>query len=84
MREAFKKFDLTGKTALVTGGATGIGYHITRALMSSGAKVMIAARREHVLQEAAEQLKSQAPTAEILYHCVDLAARDSVRALASH
>lgn len=35
-------FDLTGKTALVTGGATGIGEAISRRLATAGANVMIA------------------------------------------
>ena len=33
---------LTGKTAIVTGGAKGIGAHYSRALAAAGARVMIA------------------------------------------
>ena len=84
MNDAFKKFDLTGKTALVTGGATGIGYYMTRGLMRSGAKVMVAARRENVLKEGAARLRSESQAGEILCHCVDLEQRDSTRALADH
>ena len=40
-------FDLTGKTALVTGGGTGLGYHMTRALVRSGATVLIAPHPKH-------------------------------------
>lgn len=39
-----KLLDLTGKTAVVTGGAVGIGYGITSRLAEAGASVMIAAR----------------------------------------
>lgn len=49
-------FSLEGKTALVTGGATGIGYMITHALVSAGAKVYIASRKLDACQEAAESL----------------------------
>ena len=49
-------FGLEGKTALVTGGATGIGYMITHALVSAGAKVYIASRKFEACQKAAESL----------------------------
>ncbi len=49
-------FSLEGKTALVTGGATGIGYMIAHALVSAGAKVYIASRKLDACQEAAEAL----------------------------
>ncbi len=49
-------FSLEGKTALVTGGATGIGYMITHALVSAGAKVYIASRKFEACQNAAEGL----------------------------
>ncbi len=47
-------FSLEGKTALVTGGATGIGYMITHALVSAGAKVYIASRKFEACEKAAE------------------------------
>ena len=59
MNDRFAKFDITGKTALVTGGATGIGYYMARALAEAGAKVTIAARREDVLKEAAKKLSAE-------------------------
>ncbi|GIZ39255.1 hypothetical protein CKM354_000264500 [Cercospora kikuchii] len=45
-------FDVSHVTALVTGGATGIGLMITQALVSNGAKVYIISRREEVLDQA--------------------------------
>jgi len=44
---------LKGKHALVTGGGTGIGLAIARALASKGAKVTITGRRREVLEDAA-------------------------------
>ena len=46
------------KTALVTGGGTGIGFGIAAKLMEANAQVTIAGRREDVLEEAAERLEA--------------------------
>lgn len=72
MNKAFKKFDLTGKTAFVTGGGTGLGYYMARGLALSGAKVMIAARREDVLKDAAARLTEEAEGNAVLYTPIDL------------
>lgn len=52
--EASRLFDVSHVTALVTGGATGIGLMITQALVANGAKVYIAGRREEVLAKTVE------------------------------
>ena len=44
--------DLHSKTALVTGGGTGIGFGIAAKLLTANAKVTIAGRRKEVLKEA--------------------------------
>ena len=49
-------FDLTGKTALVTGATGGIGAEIARALHAQGAHVVLSGTREAVLQERAAEL----------------------------
>src|SRR6185312_3567733 len=54
-----KLFSLDGRTALITGGNSGIGLAIARALGLAGAKVVLAARRAKELAEAAESLKSE-------------------------
>lgn len=46
---------LTGKHALVTGGGTGIGLAIAKALAADGAQVTITGRRLNVLEEAATE-----------------------------
>lgn len=50
--------DLTGKTALVTGGGTGVGAAIARALANAGAKTTICGRREAPLKETARGHKA--------------------------
>src|ERR1700712_2294468 len=49
-------FDLTGKTALVTGATGGIGAEIAKALHAQGAHVVLSGTREAVLQDLAAQL----------------------------
>lgn len=46
---------LTGKHALITGGGTGIGLAIARALVAEGAHVTITGRRQEVLDEVATE-----------------------------
>ena len=53
-----KLFDLTGRTALVTGGSRGLGLQMAEAVGELGAKVAITARKPQELEEAAKHLKS--------------------------
>jgi 3-oxoacyl-[acyl-carrier protein] reductase len=52
-------FDLSGRTALVTGASGGIGSAIARALSEAGAKVVLSGTRAHVLEEVAGSLKGE-------------------------
>ena len=52
-------FDLTGRTALVTGASGGIGRAIAQALSEAGAKVALSGTRESVLQEVAATLRGE-------------------------
>ena len=47
-----KLFDLTGRTALITGSSKGIGYAIASALASAGARVVLNARNAQSLEQA--------------------------------
>ncbi|WP_322796033.1 glucose 1-dehydrogenase [Tepidiforma sp.] len=51
-----EQFSLDGKTAAVTGGSRGIGLAIARAFIEAGARVVIAARNEAAVAEAAASL----------------------------
>ncbi len=68
---------LAGRTAVVTGGGTGIGSAIARALAEAGARVAISGRREEPLRAVAESVSDGPP---ILFHKCDVADRDSVAA----
>jgi 3-oxoacyl-[acyl-carrier protein] reductase len=69
-------FDLSGKTALVTGATGGIGGPIARALHAQGATVAISGTRREVLDALAAELGSRVH----VLPC-DLANKDSVEAL---
>ncbi len=66
MSRAASLFDLAGKRALVTGGNSGIGAAMARALGLAGARVLLVARREAELTVAAQQLRSEGIDADIL------------------
>jgi NAD(P)-dependent dehydrogenase (short-subunit alcohol dehydrogenase family) len=66
------------KTALVTGGGTGIGLAIARALAHEGCQVAIAGRREEALQDAVDSHRGDPP---MRIHPVDVADRESVNRL---
>src|SRR5690554_2036295 len=50
---------MKNKTAIITGGSTGIGYGIAIALAKAGMKVAITSRSQQRADEAAEQLKNE-------------------------
>lgn len=49
-------FDLTGRTAVVTGGSRGIGLMAARGLMQAGASVVISSRNSEACQQACDEL----------------------------
>ena len=52
-------FDLTGRSAIVTGGGTHLGTAFTEALCDLGAKVYIASRRAELCEEVAFDLRAR-------------------------
>lgn len=70
-------FDLTGKTALVTGASGGIGGAVAKALIAQGAKVVLSGTRAEVLEKMAAELGANAFVAT-----ANLGDKASVEALA--
>jgi len=52
-------FDMTGRTALVTGGSRGLGLQIAEALGEAGARVVLSARKANDLEASAAALKER-------------------------
>jgi NAD(P)-dependent dehydrogenase (short-subunit alcohol dehydrogenase family) len=73
---------LTGRTALVTGGNSGIGWHTALELARHGARVRLASRNAQRGAEAVSRIKAQLPGADIEPVQLDLASLASVTALA--
>lgn len=72
-------FDLTGKTALITGGSRGLGLQLAEALGEMGATVALVARKNDELLEAQEHLKKMGITAHTIV--ADLQSEKSVPAV---
>lgn len=73
-------FDLTGRTALVTGATGGIGAEIARALYAGGAHVVLSGTREAVLADLASELGGR--TSIVPANLSDAAAVDGLIGLA--
>ena len=73
-------FDLTGKNAVVVGGAGGIGQAIAQGLAVYGARVAIASRREESLKRAQQEILESSGK-QVCYYTVDAGDEDSVIAL---
>lgn len=65
-------FSLDGRTALVTGGNSGVGRAIAHALGAQGARIVLVARREDELRQAVAELEAEGVAAE--HVAADLAA----------
>ncbi len=73
-------FDLTGKTALVTGGSRGLGLQMAHALGEAGAKIMLSSRKADDLEQAAAQL--QAAGIDARWIAADCGKEEDIRRLA--
>ena len=74
--------DQTGKTAVVTGGNSGIGFEVARALAGAGARVVLAVRSDDKGRAAAEAIRRAHPAATVEVLTLDLADLASVRRFA--
>ena len=73
-----KPFDLSGKTALVTGASSGLGEHFARCLGAAGASVVLAARRAERLKALQAELAGKGVSASAVD--LDVTSADSIAA----
>ncbi|MFC8618862.1 SDR family NAD(P)-dependent oxidoreductase [Micromonospora purpureochromogenes] len=76
--EVVRGIDLTGRRAVVTGGASGIGVETARALAAAGAEVTLAVRNLDAGQQAAADITETTGNDRILVAPLDLADQPSV------
>ena len=81
MAESPDRLSIDGAVAVVTGGASGIGKGIVKALLRRGARVVIADVEEPVLEQAVGELSPLGPVEGVR---TDVSDEESVTALAEH
>jgi NAD(P)-dependent dehydrogenase (short-subunit alcohol dehydrogenase family) len=73
-----------GRVAVVTGGATGIGFAVARELARLGATIVLCSRKEENLGTAVEQIRSETGRADAAsYHVLDVRDAEAVEAMAA-
>ncbi|GAB4125661.1 MAG: SDR family oxidoreductase [Raineya sp.] len=76
-----KENALAGRTIVVTGGGTGLGYSMTKYFLELGAHVVITSRKIEVLTEAAEKLKQETQNPNVFAFACDVRKYEEVEAL---
>jgi len=74
--------DQSGRTAVVTGANSGIGFETARALAAKGARVVLACRSEEKGRDAERRLRAALPDADARLESLDLGSLASVRRFA--
>jgi NAD(P)-dependent dehydrogenase (short-subunit alcohol dehydrogenase family) len=75
--------NLVGKTALVTGATSGIGFHTALGLAREGADVVLGGRNEDRAREAVAAVQREAGSPKIEYLIADMSSMAEVRSLAA-
>jgi NAD(P)-dependent dehydrogenase (short-subunit alcohol dehydrogenase family) len=76
-------FSLAGKTALVTGGGSGIGYMISRGFVEAGVKTYISSRKTDVIERVAADLSALPGSSGCISLAADLSKADGCDRLAA-
>lgn len=76
-----KENALAGRTIVVTGGGTGLGYSMSKYFLELGANVVITSRKIDVLTESAEKLKSETKNQNVLPFACDVRKYEEIEAL---
>jgi gluconate 5-dehydrogenase len=77
-----KQFDLSGKSAIITGGSKGLGYAMAAGLASAGARVMLVNRNQGEGAQAAREI-STAFQVEAYSYSADITKKDQSEAMAT-
>ncbi|MFT4875997.1 MAG: NAD(P)-dependent dehydrogenase (short-subunit alcohol dehydrogenase family) [Bacteroidia bacterium] len=72
-----------GKTAIVTGANSGIGFYTALGLAKLGATVIVAGRNKERIEEAIQAIEKETITGNVFAGIIDLASLNSVRAFAN-
>lgn len=72
-----------GKTALITGANSGLGYDTALNLARSGARIVLACRSREKTERAMDSLRAAVPQAQLEFLPLDLSSLDSVRSAAA-
>jgi NAD(P)-dependent dehydrogenase (short-subunit alcohol dehydrogenase family) len=75
-------FDLTGKTAVVTGSSRGIGRAIAEAFADQGARVVISSRKADACQEAADAINAKHGADTAVVVAANISSKDDMKRLA--
>src|SRR5262249_50273622 len=76
------KIDLSGKTAVVTGSSSGIGFAIAKGLAGAGARVIVNGRNQDAISAAIAKIKDAVPGAKLEGVAADVSNADGCAALA--
>jgi NAD(P)-dependent dehydrogenase (short-subunit alcohol dehydrogenase family) len=74
--------DQSGRTAVITGGNSGIGFEAARVLAGRGARLILGCRDRGKAHDAVTRIRAAAPGADVRVVPLDLASLDSVKAAA--
>jgi NAD(P)-dependent dehydrogenase (short-subunit alcohol dehydrogenase family) len=75
--------DQSGRTAVITGGNSGIGFEAARVLAQRGARLLLGCRDQGKARDAVTRIRAVAPGADVRVVPLDLASLRSVRAAAA-
>ena len=81
MLPGIKQFDLSGKSAVVTGGSAGLGLAMAAGLASAGAKIMLVNRNSEAGNQAAKELSADYGT-KIISFSADVSEMQQTEAMA--
>ena len=83
MKEILKKFDLQGRTALITGGAGLLGMEHAAALLESGCSIVLTDINQAALDAAKDYLINPSEKSSVVVYAMDVSQTDSIRLVAN-